>query len=301
MARAQTSKKTQKQGQKPSLPDMPSMEDFAQLFLDSFSMDSFEMESGVSQQEEDAYYEAFDRLGDMYEQGTGKKAVAIAKDILALSPYVVDARLFLIEFDTPDMADKIAACEEAVRLGEKFVGPRALREYAGELWMHIPARPYMRALAELLELYADVNRMEESFAIAEKILTLNENDNQGARYILLSRLIKAQQWDKAKALHTRYKKDYAAMWSFLGALVYYKKGKPNKTAERWMIKGHSNNRHFAPFLMGRKKVPAVCHEESYSPGDKSEALCFVDDVYTAYAATDGALDWAAGVLGRFVR
>lgn len=293
MARAQTSKKAEKQGQALSLTDMS---DLAKVFLDSFSMESLEMESGVSQEEEDDYYEAFERLGEVYDQDTEKEAVAKAKEIVAMSPYMVDARLFLIEFDTPDMADKIAACEEAVRLGEKFVGPRALREYAGELWMHIPARPYMRALGELSELYADANRMEESFAIAEKILTLNENDNQGARHILLPRLIKAQQWDKAKALHTRYKKDYTAMWAFLGALVHYKKGKPNKTAERWVLKGHADNPHFAPFLMGKKKIPSACHEESYCPGEKSEALCFVKDVYEAYAATDGALGWVSGVL-----
>lgn len=229
-------------------------------------------------------------------QKTKASRIKIAKEIIKLSPYIVDAHLLLISEEIKSIPQQIIACQDAIKLGEKFIGNRALKEFSGEMWMHIPARPTMRAIHMLAMLYRDNDQPKESVEAYERILSMNENDNQGVRYECLPLMISLGQIDKAKALYKKYKDDWMSMWQYMGALVNFQKDKPNKTTEKILLSAHEMNKNFAPYLIGSKKIPTGGASSYYSPGDKNEAIDFIEDVYNAYATVDGALDWVKNTL-----
>lgn len=272
-----------------------SIDDFQKMFLDSIELESFDIPAGVSEKEEDAYYIAFEELNDVYDQPTKAKRIAGAKKVLKISPYVVDAHLILIREEIKSATDKIDACKKAIELGKTFIGKEAFKEFQGELWYHIPARPMMRGLHCLAMLYAQEKQPEEALNIYEEILSLNENDNQGVRYECLPMMIEFGYMEKAKTLYKKYKNDCSPVWQFLGALLHFKKGFPNKIAEKLLLKANKMNIYLMPFLLGTKKIPKTTNDY-YSFGSVEEALDYLADIKEAYSSVDGSLEWVKQVL-----
>lgn len=261
------------------------------VFLDSFFMEGLTMPRGISDEESDSYQDAFDLFFEVWKLPTKAKRTAMAKKILKMSPYVLDARLLLIEEDMKDISKKIKACEKAVSLGKKFVGKKALKEFHGEMWGYIDARPMMRAMEQLAELYRENGQDEDSLTLYKDILDMNKNDNQGMRYEVLPFLMENSKWEEARILYSTYEDEYLAMWHYMGALIDYVQGDEDAALKK-IKKGHSQNKHYLPWMLGLKSLPKNSSlPDFYSPGDGREARAFVRDVYDAWNSANGAMVW----------
>lgn len=127
------------------------------------------------------------------------------------------------------------------------------------------------------------------------MLTLNPNDNQGVRYMLLDWLLADGGATAAAALHKRYVEDASAMWQYAAALLAFQRKGDGAEARAALAEAVAGNPHVPALLLGRTRLPAAM-PEYYSPGDESEAVVCVEGAAPAWKATPGALDWLASQL-----
>jgi tetratricopeptide (TPR) repeat protein len=85
--------------------------------------------------------------------------------------------------------------------------------YSGEvIWGHLSNRPYLRALHTAALAYIRLRKHKEAVQIIERMLALNPNDNQGARYLLGSEALAAKDTEKAKSVFEQYADEYPPYW-----------------------------------------------------------------------------------------
>jgi pentatricopeptide repeat protein len=69
---------------------------------------------------------------------------------------------------------------------------------AGNFWLLIETRPYMRALFSLAENHRAAGDMDEAFRVYQEMLRLNPADNQGVRDIIAQCFAEADRDDPGK-------------------------------------------------------------------------------------------------------
>lgn len=122
---------------------------------------------------------------DAREEGDNTAAKKKAMKALEVYPYCVDARNLLgnIHSDRFEFreAEKVyrAAVEDAVREQD---GAVKLKDVP--YWLEIDTRPYMRARHGLGLTLMQLHRYEEALKEFEILMDLNQNDNQGVRFLL---------------------------------------------------------------------------------------------------------------------
>lgn len=239
--------------------------------------------------------EAQDRAHDAMQAGTASSRLALAAEALGLSPLAADAWVVLAGA-APEGSDlALQLWRQAVAAGTLAIGPEAFTEMAGEFWLALETRPYMRARCGLgLELWRQGQRAE---AIAELsgMLRLNPNDNQGMRYALIGWLLTEQRDAEAAKLLAAYPEDAYAGWPYAEALLAFRREGDQPAARAALARAVAANPHLPPLLLGRRPMPKT-RPWGYSPGSPEEAVFVAEVAIPAWETTPGALDW----LGRQV-
>jgi len=204
---------------------------------------------------------------DAWEAGSMKKAVALAKKALSVSADCADAYNLLAE-----VADSLEEATELYRqgvgAGERALGKKGFREYAGEFWGFIETRPYMRARAGLARCLYAAEKRDEAVEHYQAMLELNPNDNQGIREVLMGCLIELGRDEDAENLFKRYEKDSMAVWAYARALLDFRKSGDSSQARKSLKKAVKNNPHVPALLTGRRKMPPQL-PEYYSPARRA--------------------------------
>jgi tetratricopeptide (TPR) repeat protein len=210
----------------------------------------------------------------------------------------------------------------AIAAGERKL-VSLLQEGHGQLWGFIEARPYMEARAQLAKFLADTDRIDESIEEHQRILELNENDNQGLRDPLLGLLIEAQRYTEARALVERYETSHCAVWLYGKALLKFLqcaedvgwdtaahdaawleqqviatgKGmapdlpKSVRKADSTIIKALKFNPWCAMHLLTIEQHLDDELPELYSPGSREEAVLFIGHQAGAWIKHPSAILW----------
>jgi hypothetical protein len=137
-----------------------------------------------------------------------------------------------------------------------------------------------------------VGRTDEAVSHGEAMLRLNPNDNQGVRYLLLNWLLRLGRDDDADRLQRRYKNDRGVDWLWSGALAAFRKQGDSAASRRALARARVEYPHVEAYLLGRGKLPRHL-SESVAVGGKEEAAAYVAEAADTWAATPGALEWAA--------
>jgi tetratricopeptide (TPR) repeat protein len=177
-----------------------------------------------------------------------------------------------------------------VEAGRKAIGEAAFKEYAGELWGFLEARPYMRTRFGLAEALWKRGRHEEAVDDLSELLALNPNDNQGIRYALLAHLAEMRRDDETAALLGRYGDEYSAFWAWTRVLLAFRRSGDDAAACAQLGEAVKVNPHVRDYLCGERRVPREM-PPYYGPGDKDEAILYVADYRLAWQETPGAVDW----------
>lgn len=210
----------------------------------------------------------------------------------------------------------------AIAAGEKKLGS-LLQEGHGQLWGFIEARPYMEARAELARFLSEAGRLEDAIEEHQRMLELNENDNQGVRDPLLGLLIESRRYEEARALVKRYETNHCAVWLYGKALLKFVQcaedagWDTSKHDAAWLQEQMAAaGKGIAPDLPKalRKADPALIKalefnpwgaihlltidehldDESpqfYSPGSREEAVLFIEHQAAAWIQHPGAVLW----------
>ena len=236
--------------------------------------------------------EAVDRAQDMMfdamELDDPRARAAVAKRALTVSRDCADAWMALAEVaKTPQEALDMMA--EGVAAGGRALGEAAFVEDVGHFWGLIETRPYMRARLAYADALWDADRHDEAVGHAADLLRLNPNDNQGVRYPLLNWLLEMGRLDDTDRLLKQYRAKHDAQWAFPAALAAFRRHGDKASARKALMTALASNPHVADLLCGRRKLPRAM-PPYYSPGDRSEAVIYVQEGRAAWSAAPGALD-----------
>lgn len=228
---------------------------------------------------------------DAMEASTWEHGLRLVRQALELDPENVDALLMLLGASDFKGEERIEALRGIVATGAKRLGKEAFKELVPHFWGFIETRPYMRALQALAAALREAGRLDEAAQEWAEMLALNENDNQGVRYELLSALLAQGRLDEARVLMERFKGE--GEWSVVfawGRVLERLLSGDEASASKELAVARKQNAHMEAYLKGHRKLPKNL-PGSYKPGSKEEALCYADVLMGAWKAHPAAVTW----------
>ena len=228
-------------------------------------------------------------LEQAYEEPAPQRRIELARQALALWPNCADAYTLLGEH-AATRKEMLELYEKAVAAGERALDPQVFREAAGNFWLLLETRPYMRARLALAHALWASGRPEEAVEHAREMLRLNPNDNQGIRYTLAGWLLSLDRDDDLARLLEQYDQEGSATWSYTRALLSFRRDGDTPENRKWLKEAIKRNKHVPNYLLG-KKFPPLEQPDYYSPGDENEALEYAAGFLAGWKNTAGALDW----------
>lgn len=216
--------------------------------------------SPISEEDDDTLKAVFSVLDDL------DPAPDEEDDIELFEDYVIDD-------DNP--LETIEDYQRAIDLFRSTKGEKYFEENKGYFWGMLESRPFMMHLLEQAMLLWDAGQRDRAVSQLQYLLELNPNDNQGVRYVLMSRLLELDRLDEAQELFDFYDEEYSADWLFSKLLLSIKSNQNKDIIEELYEEAVEENEFIIPFLVGKKKIPKVL-PSFYSPGDENEAIIYVD-------------------------
>lgn len=232
----------------------------------------------------------------MYQafEAKGAARVRLARKALEISPDCADAYVVLAEqAAAPEEARQYY--EQGMAAGERALGKQAFEEHAGHFWGVIETRPYMRAREGLAQCLWAAGRREEAAGHYRELLRLNPEDNQGARYCLVTLLLDLDRDEDLRRLLAEYEDDGSAVWAYTRTLLAFRQGGESSQAKQMLAKARKVNKHVPDYLLGHKQLPD--EQPPYiSPGREDEAANYAGSNRRAWLNTPGAISWLRKTL-----
>ena len=224
-----------------------------------------------------------------FEADDPDQVVALAREALGAWPDCADAYVLLAE-QARGPKEALELYAQGVAAGERDLGPDATKALAGEFWLFLPTRPYMRARHGLAQVLWALGRRDESVAHYQEMLRLNPNDNQGVRYNLAACLIETGRDAELADLLSRYHEDGSAGWSYSAALLAFRREGDTPHARKLLSAAKRGNKHVPGLLMGVETLPSRM-PDSIVRGDQSEAVDYAVGFLNGWRSTPGAIAW----------
>jgi tetratricopeptide (TPR) repeat protein len=227
---------------------------------------------------------------DAWEKPRKQDRIRLAEKALEMWPDCADAYSLLAEEKSQSVTEARIYLEKGVQAGERALGPAVFAEDVGHFWGILETRPYMRARAGLAECLWRLGEEDEALAHYQDMLRLNPNDNQGIRDLVLTRLLKRGEQEKAGKLLEAYSDDGSANWLYNRALWLFREQGESAEANGALGEALEQNGHVPAYLLGKKKVPKQL-PDYIGWGDESEAFVYAADAEPIWRATEGARGW----------
>jgi tetratricopeptide (TPR) repeat protein len=225
---------------------------------------------------------------DAYET-TGKKRKKLAKEALKFDPDNSDAYNILAE-EASTFEEALQYYHEGMVRGEKALGTPFFQENKGHFWMVVHTRPFMRSKFQYAQLQYDNSDYDEAIKHFEELLELNPNDNQGARYPLLSACIATGQTKKALNLLETYREDMTAYYAYSRLLLELLDKGPTRKAKTLLTQAVEQNPYVLDYLLHKKQMPPSM-PYAYGWGDENEAIMYAMDNAHFWREHETLLDW----------
>jgi len=259
-----------------NLPDPRAMEG---LLHDSLG------EDGCTPLEEaqDIMYAAFD-CSDPADR------IELAREALEICEDCADAWVVLAEEGARSVEEIGEFYAKGVTAGERALGKQTFEESKGHFWGLLETRPYMRASFGLACWKCANGKRKAAVRRYRRLLELNPNDNQGARYHLLAALLELQQHDAVHELLGEYETDGTACWAYGCALLCYREEQDSAEARSLRQHALGCNPYVPLYLARHRRLPKRL-PEYIRIGDKTEAIAYTVDYRKCWVDTPGAIGW----------
>lgn len=222
--------------------------------------------------------DAYELLEEAEKAKSKKQALALAQEAYEKCPECFDALLF--QYDLEDSAlEKERMLNEGLEIERKNLQKKKYfeKENIGSFYGIFETRPYIRGLyRKAMGLLID-GKIKMAKAVCEEILKLNENDNLGARYLLMAIYAYFEDEKNALRLFKKYQEEQMEMLFPLFA-IYYKNEQTEKAVE-YLNRIQKSNPHFLKWFKNTiKKNPDVL-EGYYQKGDSSEVIMYFNTYF----------------------
>ena len=148
------------------------------------------------------------------------------------------------------------------------------KENIGHFYGIFETRPYIRGLVVKAEYLLVEGKLRQAESICREVLRLNENDNMGARYLLMAIFATLEEENDMLKLYKKYPEEDLEMLFPLFAL-YYKIGN-DKKAKEYLNRVNKCNSNFVKFFNGTIKESDKVTPGYYSRGDSSEIFMYLE-------------------------
>ena len=132
------------------------------------------------------FVEEFDEALNLRESGRSQEAESLMRALLDTCPNHIDAlhHLGLWLGDEGQALQSYVLCQAAVAIGLHAIPPRFSWERSKLSWLELDNRPFLRAYHCLGIWRMDQGLWDQAIEIFTRLMRVNPNDNQGARYLL---------------------------------------------------------------------------------------------------------------------
>ena len=201
------------------------------------------------------------------------QAINYAKRAYDMCPACFDAIIFQVHLeDNPLKRWKLLEKGlelEKVRLEDEGYFDK---DNIGHFYGIFETRPYIRGLFEKADYLIVDGKMKQARDVCKEILKLNENDNTGARYLLMAIYAYLEEENDMLKLYKKYSEESLEML-FPLFILYYKQGN-DKKAKDYLDRINQANPDFIKFFKGTMKENKNVPEGYYSKGDSSEVIMY---------------------------
>jgi len=189
-------------------------------------------------------------LIEAWEAATPAQMTKLARKALSIDLNALDA-YNILGIHAPTLAEKIALFREATLIGEELFAP-LMDDDEMAWWGFMGTRPWMRAQNNLGLALLEAQDLEGATSVFKFLLALNENDNQGIRYLLLKVCAETGNYDDCRILFGIYPDDSSIEFPATKLLIELSKPKPSKKLTSLLAEIDASN----PHLLGALKKAA---------------------------------------------
>lgn len=233
--------------------------------------------------------EAYELLEEAENAKTKKQALKLAKEAYNISSDCLDAILFQVKLeDHPLKRDKLLS--EGLEFEKKRLTDKKYfnKENAGHFYGIFETRPYIRGLYLKANYLILDGKFKQAIDVCKEILRLNNNDNIGARYLLMAIYAYLEEEQLMLNLYKKYPAEDLEML-FPLFILYYKLGNDKKAID--CLKRISNaNPDFIKYFKGTMKLNKNIPDSHYCKGDASEVIMYFKE-YDFLVDTIPAIDY----------
>jgi tetratricopeptide (TPR) repeat protein len=236
--------------------------------------------------------QAQELIYDAHEKKSAKDRILLAYKALHIYPDCPDAYCLLAEEEAKNDTEALELYMKAEAAGRRQLGEEFIKKEKGELWMHYPARPYMRAMEGLANILWNTGKKDEAINICREMLELNTGDNQGIRYLLCTYLCGVKRYGEADTLMNagKYMNDSGIEWYYNRPLVEFVLRGDTQKARALVHLALKRNIHVIAFMSGASEIPKYT-PEMYSPGSIEEAVIYVHFNIESWLASREVFTW----------
>ena len=219
--------------------------------------------------------DAYEILEEAQNARNEKEAIKLAKKAYEKSPECFDAILFQCDLEENGikrmkLLDDGLEAEKNRLTKEKYFD----KENIGHFYGIFETRPYIRGLVVKAEYLLEEGKLRQAESICKEVLRLNENDNMGARYLLMAIFATLEEENDMLKLYKKYPEEDLEMLFPLFAL-YYKIGN-DKKAKEYLNRVNKCNSNFVKIFNDTIKESDKVKPGYYSRGDSSEIFMYLE-------------------------
>jgi len=173
---------------------------------------------------------------------------------------------------------------------EGLITKQFIKDNTGHFWGLHETRPYMMLRAHRARIHALHGYTQKAQLELEELLTLNPNDNQANRFLLMNCLIINKEWEKLDALLADF--DFQELHATASrALSAFAKHGDSKPANEYKKMLQQQSKHFAKILTGQEKLKEQ-QPPYFSPGSKEEVGVYLNSLgKQAWISVPASLFW----------
>ncbi len=217
--------------------------------------------------------EAYELLEKAENTKSKAQAIKYAKEAYETCPDCFDAILFQVHLeDNPLKRWKLL--DEGLEFEKDRLEDEGYfeKDNVGHFYGIFETRPYIRGLYAKADYLILDGKIKQARDVCKEILRLNENDNTGARYLLMAIYAYFEEENDMLKLYKKYPEENLEML-FPLFILYYKQGN-DKKAKEYLDRINKANPHFIKFFKGTMKENTDIPYRHYAKGDSSEVIMY---------------------------